>query len=194
MRHFAFALSSAFFFLFIPVCPLLSRPVLWGAADCQVFDALIGDVLVLGGEAGARFDDGLGIRVPLTYMRENSEGRIAALRTGLFLDYWPWGKGLFLSIGMAECYFLFGPDAPEDDSLYLNEIAIGWTWSFLPHWFLEPKVEIRDPSGVFATEAATLGDLFGDFPTFRISLLAGGSFSLPGGRKHAYAVTDGEEE
>ena len=118
-------------------------------------------------------DPNFGLRVPFSYACRLGDYDVTMLYGGLFLDYRPFADGLFVSFGLVEGGWFLGKDRPNEERCLLNEISMGYTWHLTPHWFIEPKLQIRDPSGVFSTENLQVKEAMGDYPMVRFSVLVG---------------------
>lgn len=161
--------------------------------DTMALDALWTNLLTIRVEGVVSLDDGFSLRFPVAWVDSLSSRDVSFLDVGVLLDYHPFDDGIFVSLGVAEGAFFFGRDRPENDKCFLNEIAVGYTWRFSPHWFLEPKLQIRDPSGVFATEVASLKDAMGSYPMVRFSLVVGGVFLAGPSAKEKGSATECRE-
>ncbi|MFA6733466.1 MAG: hypothetical protein WCS71_00055 [Sphaerochaetaceae bacterium] len=168
-------------FVWICLCSLglcfpLAAVTPWVAVDSMAIDALWSGQLTLRAETGVRLDDGFGIRFPVSWVRRLGAYDVSMLTAGLSLDYYPFGDGLVVSFGVVEGGWFLGKDRPEEEGCLLNGLDVGYTWHVTPHWFIEPKLQVRDPSGVFSTEYGVLEDALGDYPVVRLSVLVGWEF------------------
>jgi len=167
-----------FFLLFLALIPAWGQKQcsFWAGMDTAAIDSIWKENMELRMEAGLRLDSGFGIRVPITWIKKLKNDDVSLFDLGIFLDYHPFDDGVFISLGLAEGAFYFGRDKPQETECFLNEISAGYTWHFTPHWFIEPKLIIRDPSGVFETEYASLKETFAGYSVVRFSLVVGGDF------------------
>lgn len=134
------------------------------------------DTLPLGLEVVADCGERFSFRIPLSFNTRLDGRDVSAFRWGVMVDYRPFDSGLFLSLGMFQSAYLFGSDKPQEDHLYLNEIAIGWRQKIGSWAFVEPKLVLSDPTGVFATERALWKQAMGEETDVRFSLVAGIAF------------------
>ncbi len=164
--------------------------------DAMALDAIWSENATFRFEAVVRPDTSFAFRFPLSYAYRKSGADVSCFEWGVMVDYYPFRFPLFLSLGMFQSAYLFGPDKPEEDHLYLHEIAIGWTLHLSSWCFLEPKLRIVDPTGVFATESAAMRQAMGYRPDVRFSFLVGISFPAPWltRGKTSLASTGGVEE
>ncbi|MFA6890623.1 MAG: hypothetical protein WCQ66_00910 [Sphaerochaetaceae bacterium] len=145
----------------------------WTALDVMAVDALWSGQCTIRMEAGVRMADGFGLRIPFSCIRRLGSYDVTFLGGGVHLEYRPFENGLFVSFGVFEGGWFLGADRPQESGCLLNEMAFGYTWRFPSHWFVEPTIRIRDPSGVFATEQNRMEEAFGSYPMVRLSVLVG---------------------
>lgn len=130
-----------------------------------------------------RHESGIGLRVPLSLTLDRSGGGEALFETAVKLSFLPWATGPFISISLAQVAMFIGPYVPADRIHYLQEIAFGYSWEFLPGWFVQPTVIYRDPSSGFDESYAYLQGLVPSYQKFRFCLDIGWKFAtiLPEG-------------
>lgn len=120
-----------------------------------------------------RFDvmDSFQLRIPLSLSLCLPS---TMLEAGIHLVYYPWQTGPFLGMSLVQTGFVFG-DSSLDRVIALNEVVLGWTIGIGP-FFVEPSVAIRDPSGTFSNEYASLKGVFPCYTSFRARLIFGWNF------------------
>ena len=160
-------------FLCVSVALFAGNARIWCALDADYLELIWSDLLTVRLEAGIGIDEGFALRIPLSWVKILSSRDVSYFDLGLFLDYHPFENGFFISLGVAQGAFFLGRDRPQEDRCFLNEIAVGYRWDFSRHWFLEPKLQIRDPSGMFSKEMTMMKDVMGEYPLVRFSLLVG---------------------
>jgi hypothetical protein len=144
--------------------------------DASSVDSFWNNCLQTRMDLGLRFSSGFGIRFPLTFISDTSISEVSMLGFGLFLDYRPLYDGFFVSVSLLERGLFFGMDKPTEQNLYLNEVAFGYTWHLFSPLFLEPRILLRDPSGVFQSEYDSISGAFPDFSSVRFSISVGWDF------------------
>jgi hypothetical protein len=129
-----------------------------------------------------RHGSGIGVQVPLSLILDRTGGGEALLETAVNLVCLPWGSGPFISLALAKISMFVGPFVPQDRIHYVNEIALGYSWEFLPGWFVQPSVVYRDPSDGHAESHAYVQALVPSYQKFRFCLDIGRKFAtiLPG--------------
>lgn len=166
--------------LVLPLVPLgAARSTFALGLDVMAVRALWTPELCLRLEAVAGCSGQFAFRFPLSFSYRLTGAEISALEWGLMVDYRPFSSGFFLSLGMFQSAYLFGPDKPQEDHLYLHEVAVGWTLHAARFCLVEPKIVMFDPTGVFASESAIWRQTMGNRPDVRISLLVGLAFPAP---------------
>ncbi|MDD7200383.1 MAG: hypothetical protein SPF89_04710 [Sphaerochaetaceae bacterium] len=166
--------------LVLPLVPIgASGATIALGLDAMAVRALWSEELSLRLEAVAGCGERFAFRFPLSFSYRLTGAEVSALEWGLMVDYHPFPSGFFLSLGMFQSAYLFGPDKPQEDHLYLHEIAVGWTLRVAPFCLVEPKIVIFDPTGVFASESALWRQAVGDRPDVRLSLLVGLELPAP---------------
>jgi hypothetical protein len=146
------------------------------SVDASSLDSLWNNCLQTRLDLGLRFSSGFGIRFPFTFISDTSISEVSLLGVGLFLDYRPFYDGFFVSVSLFERGFFFGVDKPTEQDPYLNEVAFGYTWHVFSSLYLEPRILLRDPSGVFQSEYDSISEVFPDFTSVRFSISVGWDF------------------
>ncbi|AEV30248.1 hypothetical protein SpiGrapes_2487 [Sphaerochaeta pleomorpha str. Grapes] len=144
--------------------------------DGSSIDFLWNDCLQTRIDLGVNFSSGFGISFPLTLLSDTTYSDVTLLDFGLFLNYRPFSDGFFVSVSLFQMGMYFGLDKPAQGNPYLNEVAFGYTWHVSSHLFLEPKLLIRDPSGVFQNEYDIISGVFPDYAPVRFSVSLGWDF------------------
>lgn len=175
-----------------PLCA--RRASLSVGADVMLLDALWSPDVTFRLETVLCTGDAFAFRFPISYAYRLRGADVSCFEWGVMVDYYPFSTGLFVSLGMFQSAYFFGPDKPEEDHLYLHEIAVGWTVHVTPSWYVEPKIRIIDPTGVFASESALWRRTMGDRPDVRFSLVTGLSISAPWLAGGSEAATGRKEE
>lgn len=152
------------------------RAIPYACLDGSSIDFLWNDCLQARIDLGFRFSSGFGISIPLTLLADTSYSDVMLLDFGLFLNYRPFSDGFFVSVSLFQMGMFFGVDAPAEGNPYLNEVAFGYTWHLTPRLFLEPKLLVRDPSGVFQDEYDSISGMFPDYALVRFSVSMGWDF------------------
>lgn len=144
--------------------------------DLRALDALVVSTLQAKAEVKLHLNDEFTLRIPLALTSDLLYNDVRLWEFGLLFDYHPFKGGLYLSVSLLQMGVFRGFDKPEESILYLNEVAFGYTWYMTKNFYLEPRLTICDPSGVFESEYALVMASFADRSTFRISLLFGWEF------------------
>lgn len=110
------------------------------------------------------------IRVPLTVTYKKN---LVCFEGALKVAYYPFSKGLFLSLSMLDMAYLYNMGERSARQYTLNEIEAGWTFFIGKRFFIEPSVCFRDPSGTFADEYEELRGYFNSYSKIKIRLLCG---------------------
>lgn len=148
--------------------------------DIRSFDALFLPTLQAEAVVRLHLDEEFSLRIPLSLTSDLLYNEARLWETGLFLDYHPFGNGAYLSVSLLQIGIFSGADKPEGGILYLNEVAFGYTWRIGKALYLEPRLSVRDPSGVFEDEYELVSRTFPDRSKFRFSVLFGWEFlSIP---------------
>lgn len=141
------------------------------AASAQ--DAAFGQGSVqLAGDLRATVSDEFQIRVPLALSMCDGSMLFEA---GMQIVYYPWFKGPFMSLSLFQLGFSSQCEN-LDNIVNLNEVSIGWTFTFGPGIFVEPSLVVRDPSGTFSDEYSSLKGTFPCYTSFRGRLVVGWFF------------------
>jgi len=126
---------------------------------------------------GMSHPDGIGVELPVSLLVDRTGGGEILLDLALKLVCHPWGTGPFVAISMAQVCFFIGQFIPQDSLHYLNEIEFGYTWNFIPEWFLRPSVIYRDPSNGFPESYTYVQALIPAFGKFQFCLNVGWNFA-----------------
>ena len=148
--------------------------------DLCSLDSLAYDTAIVRMEAALDVTPEFSLSMPLTLTAERYLGGVQLWETGVFLQYHPLGWDLFLSLSLMQVSFL--ANHPYEDGmqlLFLNEMAVGWQFSFPPSIVVIPSVIIKDPNHILTEEYGTLQSLFTRFPMVRFALLVGWTFPVP---------------
>ena len=116
------------------------------------------------------------LRFPLSLTSDLLYNEVKLWEFGLFLDYHPFRNALYLSVSLIQMGVFSGFDKPETNILYLNEVAFGCVWHITKFLYLEPRLIIADPSGVFESEYDLVTCTFPDRSKFRVVFLFGWEF------------------
>jgi hypothetical protein len=144
--------------------------------DLRGLDALFLPTLQTEAELRLNINAEFSLRIPVSLTSDLLYNEVELWEFGLFLDYHPFRNALYLSVSLIQMGILSGFDKPETNILYLNEIAFGYTWHITKSLYLEPRIVITDPSGVFETEYDLVMRTFSDRSKFRIFFLFGWEF------------------
>ena len=146
------------------------------ALDLRGLDALFLPTMQTKAELAMAINAEFSLRIPVSLTRDLLYNDVNLWEVGLFLDYHPFQNGVYLSVSLVQMGIFTGLDKPETDTLYLNEVAFGLTWHITNNLYLEPRLVIADPSGVFETEYDLVMRTFPDRSKFRIFFLFGWEF------------------
>ncbi|MDD3903884.1 MAG: hypothetical protein PHO09_09430 [Sphaerochaeta sp.] len=170
-----------------------TKAVAFLGADLCFLDVLYSDTLQARFDLGIRLSPEFSFRAPVNIVSDRVYSNVSLWETGLFLDYHPFESGLFFSVSLVQLALFSGEDRPLESSLYLNEMALGYTYHLWDHWFIEPKLIIRDPSGVFQNEYEQVEQILVEYAQFRFSLTFGWDFlAIPNPREKKEAC-EGQE-
>ena len=100
-------------------------------------------------------------------------GKEVFAESGLFLVYHPYGTGPFVSLSLLHFGFEVGQKLLSQSLFSLNEVSLGWVWSFDEHLCLRAEAVFRDPSGAFREEYSIIRSGYRDYGTFRVRLALG---------------------
>ncbi len=157
------------------LCPLPAEEgsTLSLAVDLRAMDALFLPTLQAKAELKLAVNAEFSLRLPVSLTSDLLYNDIRLWEIGLFLDYHPFKHGIYLSVSLIQAGIFSGFDKPEQSILYLNEVGFGYTWHITQHLYLEPRLVIADPSGVFESEYDLVMRTFADRSKFRIFFLFG---------------------
>ncbi|MGI6439740.1 MAG: hypothetical protein ACOX0W_05665 [Sphaerochaetaceae bacterium] len=141
--------------------------------DTTVVDALWRKHVALTASAEIRSSMGLGLKTPITVVIDRSGGSEALIETSLKLVTLPWTKGPFISLTLAHVAFFIGQTAPEERLHFLSEVEFGYSWEFLPSWFVEPSLVYRDPSHSYPDSFSYINSFIPTYSRLRLSLAIG---------------------
>ena len=141
--------------------------------DLRALDALLLPTLQAEAELRLNINAEFSLRIPFSLTSDLSYNDVHLWELGFFLDYHPFKNGLYLSVSLIQVGLFTGFDKPESSMLYLNEVAFGYIWHITKTLYLEPRLVIADPSGVFASEYEAVMRTFPDRSKFRIFFLFG---------------------
>jgi hypothetical protein len=144
--------------------------------DLRGFDALLLPTLQTKAEVKLTINAEFALRIPVSLTSDLLYNEVELWEFGLFLDYHPFRNGLYLSVSLIQMGIFTGLDKPEENILYLNEVAFGYIWHITKSLYLEPRLVITDPSGVFESEYGQVMHTFPDRSQFRIFFLLGWEF------------------
>ena len=145
--------------------------------DAGVVDAVWTKHVGLRTGVNAMLTSGIGFALPLYLLVDQSGGGEVLLDIALKLICYPWQKGPFLSLSLAQVALFIGPFVPRESVHYLSEISIGYTWEFMPGWYVEPAIIYRDPSNTFPESFTYIADYIPAFKKFQGSLKVGWNFA-----------------
>ncbi len=168
----------------LPIALTLILSSLWAtqesslslALDLRALDALVLPTMQTKAEVKMDISTEFSLRLPVSLTSDLIYNDVQLWEFGLFLDYHPWNNGLYLSVSLIQMGLFTGLDKPEVSTLYLNEVAFGYTWQMTQSFYLEPRIVITDPSGVFESEYDLVMRTFPDRTKFRIFFLFGWEF------------------
>ena len=146
------------------------------ALDLRGLDALFLPTLQAEVELRLEINNEFSLRTPVFLTCDLLYQEVELWEFGLFLDYHPFQNGLYLSVSLIQMGIFSGFDKPETSILYLSEVAFGYTWHITKALYLEPRLVIADPSGVFESEYEQVMRTFPDRSKFRIFFLLGWEF------------------
>lgn len=158
-----------------PLCSQ-SKSSLAIAVDAGVIDALFMQSLHAEVELKLSITDEFALRLPISLTRDLIYDDINLWQAGLFLDYFPFQKGFYLSISLMQGGFFSGYDKPDIQAVSLNEVACGYVWHPCKALYLDTRLVARDPSGVFEEEYALINLLFPDRTRWSLMVLFGWEF------------------
>ena len=141
--------------------------------DALAIDALWTKHIGLRGGVGAIMDNGVGFSLPIYCLIDRSGGEEVLLDIGLKLLCYPWKRGPFFSVSLAQVSLFVGNYIPEEQVHFLNEIGIGFTWEILPYLYIEPELLYRDPSNTFPESFTYIKDHIPGYQKFQICLKVG---------------------
>lgn len=101
------------------------------------------------------------VRLPVTFTMAKSSYMAEG---SLSLAYYPFNNGFYVLIPAIDFAYY------DKSFIALNEIAAGYTFSFNKKIIVEPEICIRDPSGTYSDEYATLRGHFKSYSSFRFRL------------------------
>ncbi len=119
---------------------------------------------------------GVGVKLPFNFVIDRSGSSEAIFESALQLIFYPWQKGPFINLTLAQIDLFIGPYLPPQKIHYLNEIAFGYTYRFLPSWFVQLSLLYRDPSNTFIESFEYINSHIPSFQKFRFSLEFGWKF------------------
>ncbi len=168
----------------LPIALTLILSSLWAAQesslslalDLRALDALFLPTMQAKAEVKMDINAEFSLRLPVSLTSDLIYNDVQLWEFGLFLDYHPWNNGLYLSVSLIQMGLFTGLDKPGVSTLYLNEVAFGYTWHMTQSFYLEPRIVITDPSGVFESEYDLVMRTFPDRTKFRIFFLFGWEF------------------
>ncbi len=141
--------------------------------DLRGLEALFLPTVQAEAEMKLNINPEFSLRLPVFFACDLLYSDIQLWQFGLLLDYHPFRNSLYLSFSLLQVGIFSGFDKPEENVLFLNEVAFGFTWHITKRLYLEPRLVIYDPSGVFESEYELLKRTFPDRSQFRISFLFG---------------------
>jgi len=144
--------------------------------DLRGLDALFLPTLQAEAELRLEINAEFSLRIPVSLTSDLLYNEVELWEFGLFLDYHPFQNGLYLSVSLIQMGVFSGFDKPETSTLYFSEVAFGYTWHITKTLYLEPRLVIADPSGVFESEYDQVMRTFPDRSKFRIFFLFGWEF------------------
>lgn len=132
---------------------LLLSPAMLGAVtlnlgiDMFSLDSLINNNIALRGEAGLLLDD---IKISSTigyYQSFERDCQVCAINSSLDFDYFPFSNlGLYLGASLINNTYLFGIDAPSDNSIFLTSIRCGYNLPILKYCSIDLRAALFDSS------------------------------------------------
>ncbi|MGI6432660.1 MAG: hypothetical protein ACOXZ4_02175 [Sphaerochaetaceae bacterium] len=139
------------FCLLLCLCALLCP--LWGnetvhliaSFDLSALDALWRSHVELRAAFEMRSELGVGISIPLVLLLDRSGGGEALFETAVKLVCLPWSDGPFIALSLAQIDLFVGPSVPQHTYHYLSEIEFGYSWEFLPRFYVMGSLIYRDP-------------------------------------------------
>lgn len=145
--------------------------------DAWAIDALWSKHVGLRTGVSAVLESGIGFELPLFFLIDRSGGGEVLLDIALKLICYPWQRGPFLSLSLAQVALFIGPFVPQESVHYLNEIGFGYTWEFIPGWYVEPAILYRDPSNTFPESFTYIADYIPAFKKLQVCLRFGWNFA-----------------
>ncbi|MFA5467463.1 MAG: hypothetical protein WC224_00215 [Sphaerochaetaceae bacterium] len=141
--------------------------------DAVALEVLWTKHISIRGGVGASLENGVAFSLPFYFLIDRSGGDEVLMDIGLKLHCYPWKKGPFFSLSLAQFALFIGPYPPEETLHYLSEIGIGYTWEILPYLFIEPEVLYRDPSNTFKESFTYIHDYIPGYQKFQFCLKVG---------------------
>jgi hypothetical protein len=141
--------------------------------DAWAIDALWTKHIGIRGGVGAIMENGVGFSLPVYCLIDQSGGDEVLLDIALKLLCYPWKRGPFFSLSLAQTSLFIGPFVPDEQIHYLNEIGVGFTWEVHPNFYVEPEILYRDPSNTFPESFSYLNDFIPGYQKFQICLKVG---------------------
>lgn len=131
---------------------LLSQAML-GAATINVgidmfsLDSLINNNIALRGEAGLHLDD-IKISSSIGYYQSfERDCQVCAINSSLDFDYFPFDNlGFYLGASLINNTYLFGIDAPSENSIFLTSIRCGYNQAIFNNFSLDLRAALFDSS------------------------------------------------
>lgn len=124
-----------------------------------------------------RHQSGIGLKIPLSLTLDRSGGGEALLESAVKLLCLPWSAGPFICISLVRVCLFVGPYLPQERIHYLNELEFGYSWEFLPGWFVQPSILLRDPSNGFPESHAYIQGLIPSYGRLRFCMEFGWNFA-----------------
>ena len=144
--------------------------------DLRGFDALFLPTLQTTADLKVNINAEFSLRLPVSLTSDLLYNEVQLWEFGLLLDYHPFRNALYLTVSLIQMGIFRGFDKPETNIIYLNEVAFGYVWHITRSLYLEPRLVIADPSGVFESEYDLVLRTFPDRSKFRIVFLFGWEF------------------
>lgn len=95
---------------------------------------------------------------------------------GIFLCYFPWERGPYISVSLIQLGFFPRASEIEDRIIGLNEVTFGWKFKILKDFSIEPQISVRDPSETFSEEYSFLRGIYSSYSSFRLRIIVSWDF------------------
>jgi len=144
--------------------------------DLTAFDAIWEKHISIKSSLQVEDPSGISLKVPFNFLIDRSGGKEILFESGVQLMFYPWKKGPFILLSLAQVNAFIGPNRPDETVSYLNEIAFGYSWEFYEPLVIQLSLLYRDPSNSYQREYQYINTLIPTFRKFRFVLDFGWKF------------------